>query len=226
MFRRAAATGALLAVALAVPAATGEAQTADGRFQLTAEGDGFLRLDTQTGALSFCQLTGGRWTCEPVPVNAGPTVDLTPLTDRLAALEGAVAALTAEIENGGANEAIQAQLQALSDQLADLAGQQAALAAASEPALTATLDQLAAQQAALADAVAALAARPDNTQMLADLEALTGASRRWRRPSKPFRPFPLPAIPVARLRLLLLTSQRCATRSPPFPRAIMVIWRE
>jgi hypothetical protein len=32
-----------------------------------AEGGAFLRLDTQTGAMSVCQRKDGRWACEAVP---------------------------------------------------------------------------------------------------------------------------------------------------------------
>jgi hypothetical protein len=43
-------------------------ERAGGRYQITpAEGGAFLRLDTDTGAMSVCQRKDGRWMCEAVP---------------------------------------------------------------------------------------------------------------------------------------------------------------
>ncbi len=93
MFRLAAALGAILTVGLVAGSAGVHAQDAGGRYELTAQGDGFLRLDTQTGALSFCSLAGDRWVCAPV-VSEAPA-DLTAITTRLDALEAAIADLAA-----------------------------------------------------------------------------------------------------------------------------------
>jgi hypothetical protein len=58
---------ALLGV-LAVPAlAQGTAaEVESGRYTMEKSGDGFLRLDTRTGAMSFCAQAGGAWSCNPV----------------------------------------------------------------------------------------------------------------------------------------------------------------
>ena len=57
----------LIALALLIGAAP-DADQAGGRYRMTpAEGGAFLRLDTQTGAMSVCQRTDGRWACEAVP---------------------------------------------------------------------------------------------------------------------------------------------------------------
>jgi hypothetical protein len=61
----------LVLVALAmVDAATAFAQSApdteNGRYSMSPAGDGFMRLDTRTGAVSNCTNKGG-WTCRAVP---------------------------------------------------------------------------------------------------------------------------------------------------------------
>ena len=56
-----------IALALLIGAAP-DADQAGGRYRMTpAEGGAFLRLDTQTGAMSVCQRKDGRWACEAVP---------------------------------------------------------------------------------------------------------------------------------------------------------------
>jgi hypothetical protein len=56
-----------IALALLIGAAPDADQTG-GRYRMTpAEGGAFLRLDTQTGAMSVCQRKDGRWACEAVP---------------------------------------------------------------------------------------------------------------------------------------------------------------
>jgi hypothetical protein len=57
----------VIALAMLIGAAP-DADQAGGRYRMTpAEGGAFLRLDTQTGAMSVCQRKDGRWTCEAVP---------------------------------------------------------------------------------------------------------------------------------------------------------------
>ncbi|MDQ0511915.1 hypothetical protein [Ancylobacter amanitiformis] len=65
---------------------------ADPRFTLQPVNGGMLKLDTRSGALSFCSMKSGAWVCEAVP------------EDR-AALEGEIARLNAriaELEKGRA----------------------------------------------------------------------------------------------------------------------------
>lgn len=59
----------LCALVLLVGAAPDrEDASGGGRYQVTpAEGGAFLRLDTQTGAMSVCQRKDGKWGCEAVP---------------------------------------------------------------------------------------------------------------------------------------------------------------
>ena len=57
----------VIALAMLIGAAP-DADQAGGRYRMTpAEGGAFLRLDTQTGAMSVCQRKDGRWACEAVP---------------------------------------------------------------------------------------------------------------------------------------------------------------
>ena len=64
-------THALSALAVrARPAGRRGARHGSGRHPLQADagrGRAFLRLDTQTGAISICQRKDGRWACEAVP---------------------------------------------------------------------------------------------------------------------------------------------------------------
>src|SRR6185295_1847747 len=42
-----------------------------GRFAMTPVEGGFLRMDTQTGAVSLCQRSGPKWSCEAVSDDRG-----------------------------------------------------------------------------------------------------------------------------------------------------------
>lgn len=68
--RRAAMMTALIAPVLFAPLGAARAQSApdseNGRFTLSPVPEGFLRLDTRTGAMSTCSNRGG-WACRLVP---------------------------------------------------------------------------------------------------------------------------------------------------------------
>ncbi len=66
-FSVAIAAAALLigSAAAAQPAAAPD--TENGRYALSPAGDGFLRLDTRTGAVSTCTNSGSGWSCYAVP---------------------------------------------------------------------------------------------------------------------------------------------------------------
>ena len=50
------------------PALAGAApDTENGRYALSPTGDGVLRLDTRTGAISTCNNSGAGWACYAVP---------------------------------------------------------------------------------------------------------------------------------------------------------------
>lgn len=92
--------GALL---LAMPALAEDAAPGAGRYAIQPSDDGFVRLDTESGAVSHCTRTDGVWRCEAV-------------ADDKAALESKVEALSAEVE------ALTAELDRLRTELADLKG--------------------------------------------------------------------------------------------------------
>ncbi len=63
----------VLAVTLALAATTVVAQEGRaGRYTMHKSDDGFVRLDTETGAVSLCQKTGGGWGCRAM-ADAGDT---------------------------------------------------------------------------------------------------------------------------------------------------------
>ena len=85
----------------AVPAAPGE--EAPGRFALKPSADGFIRLDTRTGAASHCSRRDGVWRCEPfAEESAAVEARLARIEAEIAALKDAVAALTARLDAAAA----------------------------------------------------------------------------------------------------------------------------
>ena len=54
---------ATLSLAASLAAATG-ALAEDGRFSIKPAGDGFIKLDTQTGGLTHCRQVDTAWTCK------------------------------------------------------------------------------------------------------------------------------------------------------------------
>jgi hypothetical protein len=79
--------------ALAVPAAAQDAE----RYRLERTEDGYVRLDTQTGAMTLCREADGRLVCAPLsPMadqRAGDESEVESLRERLRILEGRVSAL-------------------------------------------------------------------------------------------------------------------------------------
>lgn len=82
-------------------APAGLAQQAPGpaRFSLSPSGDGFIRLDTMTGAVSHCTAGEGVWRCEPADQTGPDALRSSPdgaaIAARLEKLEAAVARLSA-----------------------------------------------------------------------------------------------------------------------------------
>ncbi len=58
---------AILALGLLVGAAPEGEEQRPGRYVMTPTEGGFLRLDSQTGAVSLCQRNDGKYSCEAVP---------------------------------------------------------------------------------------------------------------------------------------------------------------
>jgi len=78
---------AAMLTATALPAA---AQTPE-RYQMERSGDGFVRLDTQTGEMAFCEEVSGRIACRPT--EHGTASPAPALEARIAELEKRIAAL-------------------------------------------------------------------------------------------------------------------------------------
>ena len=87
-----------LALALLIGAAP-DAEERGGRYVMTPTEGGFLRLDSQTGAVSICQRNSGKWSCDAVP-------------DDRRALEGEIERLNAE------NKSLNGAIKRLEDLLA------------------------------------------------------------------------------------------------------------
>ena len=94
-----------LILASVLPALAGE----PGRYSLSPAGEGFLRLDTETGAVSLCSPGSDGWACESLPEATSPSgaandhvdrsgLELDELRDRLAKAEADLAA--AKTQNG------------------------------------------------------------------------------------------------------------------------------
>lgn len=81
------ACAAALAGLAALPAAAGEAE----RYRLERTEDGYVRLDTATGAMTLCREADGRLVCAPAAQESASEVES--LRERLRLLEGRVAAL-------------------------------------------------------------------------------------------------------------------------------------
>jgi hypothetical protein len=79
-------------LSLSTSASGQDAPAPPGRYQIAPDEDGFVRLDTRTGALTHCGKQEGAWRCD---VMAEERSDL---EQRLDALAGKVDALTAELD--------------------------------------------------------------------------------------------------------------------------------
>lgn len=78
---------------LSCSAVAEDAGPAPGRYQIAPDGDGFVRLDTETGALAHCDRSDGVWRCAVV------VEDRSDVDRRILALQEELAALRADIEN-------------------------------------------------------------------------------------------------------------------------------
>lgn len=72
-----------------------ETAPTSGRFQIAPDGDGFIRLDTETGALAHCGKSEGVWRCSVV------VEDRSNIDNRILALEEELAALRTNLEDMG-----------------------------------------------------------------------------------------------------------------------------
>ena len=96
---------AFAAVLVFATSATAQETATASRYSITPSNGGFVRLDTETGTVSRCLKRDGVWLCEPAEerlVADGQLTDLAKvvatLSERLKAVEGALEALTAEVQ--------------------------------------------------------------------------------------------------------------------------------
>lgn len=88
-------------VVWALPVVAEEPSPAAGRYAIQPDADGFVRLDTETGAASHCSRKAGVWECQP-------------LTDAPSAPDPRIDALTAEVKTLSERiDALSARLDAL-----------------------------------------------------------------------------------------------------------------
>ena len=78
-------------LSLAAPAAGQDASAPSGRYQIAPDEDGFVRLDTRTGAMTHCGKRDGAWRCDVL------AEERSDLEQRIDALAGKVDSLSAEI---------------------------------------------------------------------------------------------------------------------------------
>ena len=82
--------GASCVLLLAVGLAGAQAQSfpeEDSRYSMTPVEDGFLRLDTRTGAMSLCQREEGAWVCKQIADDApAPSADMSDAAREIEAL--------------------------------------------------------------------------------------------------------------------------------------------
>lgn len=93
MFTMHTSTGLTLALIMALGGPALAVEGAPGRYTMTAQGDGMLRLDTQTGAVSLCTGRAGHWVCRSV---ADDRLALENEIDRLSNENGALRAELAQ----------------------------------------------------------------------------------------------------------------------------------
>lgn len=89
------------AIAFAAPALADQS----GRYQLEPSGDGFVRMDTETGAISFCTQKDGSLTCRLAEDGRTGAGEIDRMAKRIEALEKRVA----ELEQGGAKNSVMSE---------------------------------------------------------------------------------------------------------------------
>ena len=79
------------------------AEDAPGRYALQSSADGFVRLDTRTGAVSHCGRRDGIWFCEPfAEESAAVDARIDQLAAEVGALRDAVAGLATRLDRAPA----------------------------------------------------------------------------------------------------------------------------
>lgn len=83
-----------LSGAVAIPSVAEDGAVERPRFSLTPDAEGFVRLDTLTGALTQCRRVDGLWQCSPAIEEASAlTREVRALAERVGALDRRIADL-------------------------------------------------------------------------------------------------------------------------------------
>ncbi len=106
------ALAALLGVAAPALAQTASSEVDSGRYVLERSGDGFIRLDTRTGAVSRCAEQSGAWSCRQVNDDRQALQDQ---VDKLTRENAELRKRVADLEKGGGKQGTESQLNLPSD---------------------------------------------------------------------------------------------------------------
>jgi hypothetical protein len=92
----------MLLISLLIVAKAQAAETGIGRYQLERAGDGFVRLDRETGAVSFCAAgSDGTWRCSAMSGSAPPDGPVQPpIAERLDSIEQRLTRLEKQTATG------------------------------------------------------------------------------------------------------------------------------
>jgi hypothetical protein len=77
---------------MVAPLAAEDSPPSSGRYQIVPDGEGFVRLDAETGALAHCGKQDGTWKCDAI------TTDGSDLDRNVDTLAGQVSALTEAVD--------------------------------------------------------------------------------------------------------------------------------
>ena len=85
---------------VAAPAAAEDVSPAPGRYAVQPSDDGFVRLDTESGAVSHCKRTDNIWRCQPIAEEKAMLAEkIDSLSQQVATLSAEVGRLKAEVSN-------------------------------------------------------------------------------------------------------------------------------
>lgn len=84
---------------LASPLAAEGPPPSPGRYQIVPDGDGFIRLDTENGALAHCAKRDGAWFCDTVSAtDSGLDRKIEGLADEVSSLKETIGRLTTRLD--------------------------------------------------------------------------------------------------------------------------------
>jgi hypothetical protein len=88
----------LIAVAVGMPASAADVKPGAGRYGIAPSDDGFVRLDTATGAVSHCGRRDGAWSCDVlIEEQSARDKEIAGLKQQLAAMTAELSRLAAQV---------------------------------------------------------------------------------------------------------------------------------